>query len=124
MGFLNRYREIPHRDEQLDHIVEHLRQLFNARRGYGSTIRDFGLEVGDAGGDALSAARSVLANMLADVVRFEKRIENPALRTGDRDANLVLHIDLVGTIEGRPQRFKLRYHQAYCSVEVEAAHDG
>jgi predicted component of type VI protein secretion system len=122
MGFLNRYRELPHDGQELDHIAENLRHLFNTRRGYGSPLHDYGVGQPDPHADTVGASSQVLRELLGDVLRYEKRIEYPVMTTHGRSPDLELLIELRGRVNGQPVLFKLRYHQIHGGVRVEVGH--
>lgn len=122
MGFLNRYRELPHADTTLEHIAENLRYLFGARRGNGGPLHRFGIGQPDTHADATGATRQLLTELLNDIHRYERRIEWPVLQTEGRTEDLCLRIRLTGTVEGKRVRFALRYSPIYGGIEVEVAH--
>lgn len=123
MGFFNRFREIPHRDAEVEHLAEDLHHLLNSYRGYGSPIRDIGLLPPDPHTDAAGAAKHLLANILSNLLRYLPGLAGPTLRTLSRTPDLVLHVELKGRIKGseQPVRFLLHYCQPYGGVKVEVA---
>lgn len=122
MGFLNRYRELPHQGRLLEHIAENLRHLFNSRRGYGSPICDFGLSDPDPQANSQNASQQILMQLLEDVLRYERRIVGPRLETAGRTPDLVLHMELRGHVGNRPVLFHLQYDQGYGGVQVDIVH--
>lgn len=123
MGFLNRYREIPHRGHALDHIRENLHHIFNSRRGYGSPLQGFGLGQPDAHADSVAAAKQVMAEMIRDIHQFEPRLQGPTLRTTGRSPDLKILMELRARHNGRIVAFRLSYSPVYSGVDVEVAED-
>ena len=123
MGFMNRYREIPHRGREIDHICENLHHIFNSRRGYGSPIQNFGLDQPDPHTDSVGAAKQILAEMIRDIHQFEPRLAGPTLRTTGRSPDLKILIELRARLHGKLVQFRLRYSPVYGGVDVEAAED-
>jgi len=123
VGFMNRYREIPHRGRVIDHVAENLHHIFNSRRGYGSPIQSFGLDQPDPHTDSLGAAKEILAEMIRDLHQFEPRLDGPTLRTTGRSLDLKILIELRAQLHGKLVRFRLRYSPVYGGVDVEAAED-
>ena len=123
MGFCNRYREMGHHDTEIEHLADDLRHLLNARRGYGSPLRDFGTSPPDPQASSVDAATHLLNEILNNVVLFLPRLAKPSLRTLNRTPDLVLHVELLGRLKssGQPVRFLLHYNQAYGGVAVEVS---
>lgn len=119
MGFVDRYLELPRPDDELSSIAENLRALFNARGGYGAPRGSFGLGVPYAQADTRHAVRALLDDMLANVLRYEPRLSEISLTTGERDAGLWLNIQLTGQVRGVSRTFRLRFNQAYGEVTVD-----
>ena len=121
MGFLNRFREIPHPDTGLAHLVEDLSHVLNAQRGYGSPIRDLGLSPVDPHSNAEGVAKRLLEDVLRTVVNYVPELTDPVLRTLERSAELVLQIELCGRLRGthQPVRLLLGYDQVFASFSVE-----
>lgn len=123
MGFLNRYREIPHRGRVLDHIRENLHHILNSREGYGSPLHDFGLGQPDTHADSIGAAKQIMAEMIRDIHQFEPRLQGPTLRTTGRSPELKIQMELRARLAGRLVSFRLAYSPVYGGVDVELAED-
>lgn len=123
MGFLNRFREIPHPATAIEHVIEDLSHVLNAQRGYGSPIRALGLSPVDPHSNAEGVAKRLLEDVLANVVHYVPDLSEPALRTLERSADLVLHIELRARLRrGKvPVRLLLRYDQVFATFSVEVA---
>jgi predicted component of type VI protein secretion system len=123
VGFCNRYREIGHRDTEIEHIADDLRHLLNARRGYGSPLRGFGTSPPDPQADAVSAGRHLLTEILNNVLLFVPKLTQPSVRTLHRTPDLVLHVELLARLKssGQRLRFLLHYNQPYGGIAVEVA---
>lgn len=119
MGFLNRFREIPHSNTEIDHIVEHLEYLLSTHRGNGGTLHEFGIGQPNPHADSVGAARQFLFEILSDVMKYEKRIEQPQLQTLRDDADHCRRVLLTGYVEKRKVRFLLRYNQILGGVSVD-----
>lgn len=123
MGFFNRFRELPQGNSELDSVLENLHHLLNAREGYSSVIRDYGLGQLYAQPDTIHAVRSLLREILDDIAQFEPRLKVSSLETKGRDSNMKLHLELIGIVGGVRYLFKLRFDQIYNQFSVDSAHD-
>ena len=123
MGFFNRFRELPQGNTELDSVLENLHHLLNAREGYSSVIRDYGLGQFYAQPDTIHAVRSLLREMLSDIAQYEPRLKVSSLETKGRDSNMKLHLELIGIVGGVRYLFKLRFDQIYNQFSVDSAHD-
>ena len=123
MGFFNRFRELPQGNSELDSVLENLHHLLNAREGYSSVIRDYGLGQLYAQPDTIHAVRSLLREILDDIAQFEPRLKVSSLETKGRDSNMKLHLELIGIVGGVRYLFKLRFEQIYNQFSVDSAHD-
>ncbi len=123
MGFFNRFRELPQGNSELDSVLENLHHLLNAREGYSSVIRDYGLGQLYAQPDTIHAVRSLLREILDDIAQFEPRLKVSSLETKGRDSNMKLHLELIGLVGGIRYLFKVRFDQIYNQFSVDSAHD-
>ncbi len=123
MGFFNRFRELPQGNSELDSVLENLHHLLNAREGYSSVIRDYGLGQLYAQPDTIHAVRSLLREILDDIAQFEPRLKVSSLETKGRDSNMKLHLELIGVVGGIRYLFKVRFDQIYNQFSVDSAHD-
>ena len=123
MGFFNRFRELPQGNSELDSVLENLHHLLNAREGYSSVIRDYGLGQLYAQPDTIHAVRSLLREILDDIAQFEPRLKVSSLETKGRDSNMKLHLELIGLVGGIRYLFKLKFDQIYNQFSVDSAHD-
>lgn len=123
MGFLNRFRELPRGSTELDGVLENLHHLLNAREGYSSVIRDYGLGQYYAQPDTIHAIRAMLREILDDIARYEPRLKVLSLETKGRDANMQLQLELIGFVGGVRYLFRLRFDQIYNHFSVDSAHD-
>lgn len=96
MGFLNRFRELPRGNTELDGVLENLHHLLNAREGYSSVIRDYGLGQYYAQPDTIHAMRTLLREILDDIAKYEPRLKVASLETKGRDSGMQLHLELIG----------------------------
>ncbi len=123
MGFFNRFRELPQGNSELDSVLENLHHLLNAREGYSSVIRDYGLGQLYAQPDTIHAVRSLLREILDDIAQFEPRLKVSSLETKGRDSNMKLHLELIGLVGGIRYLFKVKFDQIYNQFSVDSAHD-
>ncbi|HND11139.1 MAG TPA: GPW/gp25 family protein [Pseudomonadota bacterium] len=123
MGFFNRFRELPKGDSVLDSVQENLHHVLNAKEGYSSVIRDYGLGQYYAQPDTIHAMRTLLREMMDDINRYEPRLKVTSLMTKGRDSSMALHLDLIGIVGGVTYLFKLRFDQIYNHFLVDSAHD-
>jgi len=123
VGFFNRFRELPQGNSELDSVLENLHHLLNAREGYSSVIRDYGLGQLYAQPDTIHAVRSLLREILDDIAQFEPRLKVSSLETKGRDSNMKLHLELIGLVGGIRYLFKLKFDQIYNQFSVDSAHD-
>ncbi len=123
MGFFNRFRELPKGDSVLDSVLENLHHILNAKEGYSSVIRDYGLGQYYAQPDTIHAMQTLLREMVDDITHYEPRLKVIRLETKGRDSDMVLHLDLTGIVGGVTYLFKLRFHQIYNHFLVDSAHD-
>lgn len=123
MGFFNRFRELPLGNSELESVQENLYYLLNAREGYGSVIRDYGIGNYYAQPDTIHAVRVLLREVLDDIARYEPRLKVLSLETKGRDSNMKLHLELIGLIGGARYLFKLSFDQIYNHFSVDSAHD-
>lgn len=123
MGFFNRFRELPQGSSELDSVLENLHHLLNAREGYSSVIRDYGLGQLYAQPDTIHAVRSLLREILDDIAQFEPRLKVSSLETKGRDSNMKLHLELIGIVGGIRYLFKVKFDQIYNQFSVDSAHD-
>ncbi len=123
MGFFNRFRELPQGNSELDSVLENLHHLLNAREGYSSVIRDYGLGQLYAQPDTIHAVRSLLREILDDIAQFEPRLKVSSLETKGRDSNMKLHLELIGIVGGIRYLFKVKFDQIYNQFSVDSAHD-
>jgi len=123
VGFFNRFRELPQGNSELDSVLENLHHLLNAREGYSSVIRDYGLGQLYAQPDTIHAVRSLLREILDDIAQFEPRLKVSSLETKGRDSNMKLHLELIGVVGGIRYLFKVRFDQIYNQFSVDSAHD-
>jgi len=123
MGFLNRFRELPKGNTELDGVLENLHHLLNAREGYSSVIRDYGLGQYYAQPDTIHAMRTLLREILDDIAKYEPRLKVASLETKGRDSGMQLHLELIGLVGGVRYLFKLRFDQIYNHFSVDSAHD-
>ena len=123
MGFFNRFRELPQGDSVLDSVLENLHHILNAKEGYSSVIRDYGLGQYYAQPDTIHAIRAMLREILDDIARYEPRLKVLSLETKGRDANMQLQLELIGFVGGVRYLFKLRFDQIYNHFSVDSAHD-
>jgi predicted component of type VI protein secretion system len=123
VGFFNRFRELPQGNSELDSVLENLHHLLNAREGYSSVIRDYGLGQLYAQPDTIHAVRSLLREILDDIAQFEPRLKVSSLETKGRDSNMKLHLELIGIVGGIRYLFKVKFDQIYNQFSVDSAHD-
>jgi predicted component of type VI protein secretion system len=123
VGFFNRFRELPRGNSELDSIQENLEHVLNAREGYSSVIRDFGLGQYYSQPDTIHAVRTLMQEMLDDIAHYEPRLKVLSLETAGRDSNMMLHLDLTGIVAKTRYLFKLRFDQIYNNFLVVSAHD-
>ena len=123
MSFFNRFRELPKGDSVLDSVQENLHHVLNAKEGYSSVIRDYGLGQYYAQPDTIHAMRTLLREMMDDINRYEPRLKVTSLMTKGRDSSMALHLDLIGIVGGVTYLFKLRFDQIYNHFLVDSAHD-
>lgn len=123
VGFMNRFRELPHPSTPLAHAVEDLSHVLNAQRGYGSSIRELGLSPTDPHNNAEGVAKRLLDDVLANILLYVPDLSEPTLRTLERGADLVLRIELCARLRGErePVRMLLGYDQVLGSFSVEVA---
>ena len=123
MGFLNRFRELPHRDTALEHVLDDLRHVLNAQRGYGSPIRGLGLSPLDPHNNAEGVAKRLLEDVLSNVAHYVPDLTDAVLRTLERTAELTVRIELVARLRGAPEpvRLLLGYSQVHAAFTVEVA---
>jgi len=123
VGFFNRFRELPQGNSELDSVLENLHHLLNAREGYSSVIRDYGLGRYYAQPDTIHAVRTLLREILDDIAQFEPRLKVSSLETKGRDSNMKLHLELIGIVGGVRYLFKVKFDQIYNQFSVDSAHD-
>ena len=123
MGFFNRFRELSQGNSELDSVLENLHHLLNAREGYSSVIRDYGLGRYYAQPDTIHAVRTLLREILDDIAQFEPRLKVSSLETKGRDSSMKLHLELIGIVGGVRYLFKVKFDQIYNQFSVDSAHD-
>lgn len=119
--FLNRYLDVPRRDDEISSIADNLQVVFSARGGYGGLRESFGLGVPYDVTNAKQAVQALLEDMLANVARYEPRLKDVVFTTTGRDSDLWVSIRLTGYVGDRPCAFKIRFHQVYGEVQVDVA---
>lgn len=123
MAFMNRFSELTRGDSALDSIVDNLNHILNAREGYGWVVRDYGIGKYAVETNSLGAAKTLMEEILKDILAFEPRLKNPVLTTQGRDSDMWLHMSLTCDMNGHKQSFNVRFHQIYGKIEVESSHD-
>lgn len=119
MGFLNRFREIPHADIEIEHISEHLTQLFSTYRGNGGTFHIFGIGQPETHANAAGASLQLLTEIFNDVMHLERRIERPVLQLLPGREDLCRKIRLTGYVRGRKVHFDILHNPIYGGATVE-----
>lgn len=124
MSFLNRFLEGAPADDALASVVRNLSALFNARPGYASQLRDFGI------GDYLCQQSrkgthlSILREMQQVITRYEPRFRLREIKTLGRDEELVLHVLLRGLVRTErgevPCRLLALFSLVSGAVRIEA----
>jgi type VI secretion system lysozyme-like protein len=123
MSFLNRFLENPPVDDTAASVVRNLSALFNSRPEYGSQLRDFG--IGDYLGQQSRKGThlSILREIQQVIAEYEPRYRLREIKTLGRDADLTLHIALVGLLRTARGELPCRLGVRFNLVSGEAAVD-
>lgn len=116
-GLLQRVGGQPVRDE-LEEIMQHLVQLFNTRRGYGSFLPDFGLSISDIMWSARPMV-ALAAHVREQIARFEPRLKNAAVEAAPSEDHLCPCFWIHGRVGDSVVRLLLSMHTIYCHAEVK-----
>lgn len=124
MSFLNRFLEGAPVDDTLASVVRNLSALFNARPGYASQLRDFG--IGDYLGQQSRKGThlSILREMQQVIAGYEPRFRLREIKTLGRDGDLILHVLLRGLLRTEagevPCRLLALFNLVGGAVRIEA----
>ncbi|GAB4556920.1 MAG: hypothetical protein Tsb0020_00580 [Haliangiales bacterium] len=109
------------RESSLASVIRNLNHLFNAQRGYGSEVRDFGLGDYNAfiGGDDMSLA--LIRELTALIERYEPRVQRPSVELVGRDPKSWVRFRLAGEIDGQRRHLHIDLDTRYREVVVSLA---
>ncbi len=101
-------------------ITRNLAVSLNAKKGYGGVVEIHGLGAYDQHLATKPLVKALVAEMLEVVRACEPRLRDPALKVLGKDREFWVRFELTGTVDGAPQRFSVRFHSMFRTVEVEA----
>jgi predicted component of type VI protein secretion system len=115
-GLLQRVDGHPSADLVQD-VIQHLGNLLNVKRGYGSFRPDLGLSISDTMWSARPLAE-LATHIRTQIERFEPRLRNPRVEPGVIDDHLCPSFRVHGSIGNASVILVLSLHTVYCSVHV------
>ena len=117
MSFLSKFRKQRNNNDYKDEIFEHLCDLLNTKRGFGSYPRDLGLD----SYIYLGSDRKIILQIIDDIKtcfeKYEKRIRQIEVLHVPNENRFFLSFIIKCKINNNPCSFRLSFHHqknSYC----------
>lgn len=119
MSILNKFRKDQPKSQAKDNIFEHLCDLLNTKRGFGSYPNDLGLD----SYIYLGSDRKIILQIIEDVKscfhKYEKRISSIEVIPKTSVGRFYLSFMIKCKIENKACSFHLSFHQQNKSYSIE-----
>lgn len=123
MSFLNKFMDNRPRDTLMQSVVRNINYLLAARRHYGSTIHNHGLEDYYAQLSSRNVSQSVMREIMDNIAEHEPRLAVRDLVALGRDEELKLQLVLRGYLEGRRCVLQLTFDMVSGALAVVDARE-
>lgn len=122
MTFLNKFREDKKKGNEKDNIVEHLTDLLNTKKRFGSFLNDFGLDSYIYAGADPKAVILIAKDIKRSFEKYEKRIKDVEVSHIPNEKRFFLSFVIKCKIENNVHSFHLSLNQQnkFYHLEVEA----
>lgn len=111
MSILNKFRKGRPKGNENQDIVEHLRDLLNTKRGYGSYPADLGMD----SYVYLGSDRKIILQIKADIEtcfkKYEKRVQQIEVTPVPSDTRFYLSFIIKCKIDNKERSFHISFHQ-------------
>ena len=119
MSFLNKFRQQKNCKSVKDDILEHLCDLLNTKKGFGSYPADLGLD----SYVYLGSDRKIMLQIIADIKicfeKYEKRVRQIEIMTVPSQSRFFLSFVIKCKIDNKACSFHLSFHQQNKSYQIE-----
>lgn len=119
MSILSKFRREKQKSHFRDNIFEHLCDLLNTKKGFGSYPKDLGLD----SYIYLGSDRTIILQIIKDVKscfeKYEKRISHVEVTPRASEGRFFLSFIIKCKIENKPCSFQLSFHQQNKSYSIE-----
>lgn len=121
MSFLNKFRQEKEKKGIRESLLEHLNDLLNTKRGFGSYPTDLGLD----SYVYLGSDRKIILQIMADIKhcfeKYERRIREVEVSSVPNESRFFLSFIIKCKIENKPHAFQLSFQRQNksCTLEVD-----
>jgi predicted component of type VI protein secretion system len=121
MSLLNKFRLLIGKKDLKEEIIEHICDLLNTRKGFGTYRDDLGLDAYIYMGSNNSVSKKIIQDIKQCLEKFENRIQIEDIQSVSNDSPFFLSFLIKCKIQNVSHSFQIAFHHQNKSFDKEIA---